>query len=604
MDVRQQLSASNPLTRIESILLFLIVMLGFILRAWQLSSVGLNHFDEGVYVLSALGLSDPSQPHRLYPGQIHFSPPAFLGLVGLGYTAFGGPSDTAAILINVLLGTLTIPIVWWVGRSWFGAPAGVAAAAMLSLSYFHIEMSRTALTDVAFTLFFLIALGTTTFAFERKTVWAAIAAGLAVGLAWNTKYHGPLALFVSGAALLPFAWYCRERGLPWKRYFFLWGIIAAVACFCYIPWGLYIQSQPGGHVGLLQYYARFASRNPLQSLLSQVQSQLFFEGILSRASIPFAFLCTLLVVHQIVPRDPFGKTAGTLPLHRQLSSVQSRVASPQPLRERVGALVSGWDGQLTSRFVLVLIFLSTAGLLIGGSGTMALLALVAIPALLRRPLSYPSWLVMVWLAVFFFSTLFYRPYARLVLPFTVATCLVAGFWISTIVSETKARVSVLAWRPVVSAIAGVAVLMVAALLPGQNDPWRPSLSVREAAIAMETIIPQGSRVLVIGEPELAFYLQVAKRPAFEQTELPEQWDRLNAPVYFITGVYADRAPVVRDGLAKLGDRLVPLGTFRMIPNDIRLLDDFVPREAQLFRIHPDSTYDLSLYRLFPKPQSE
>ena len=161
----------------------------------------------------------------------------FFSLVGLAYYVFGGPSDIAAILINTILGTLTVGLVWWVGRSWFGPQTGIAAAALLAFSEYHIGLSRTALTDVAFGFFFLLALACVVVAFQRQSIGLSIVAGLMVGLAWNTKYHGWFALLIAGAALLPFAWYCRAPGVSQRRSFLALGYYGGRRCSLLSPLG-------------------------------------------------------------------------------------------------------------------------------------------------------------------------------------------------------------------------------------------------------------------------------------------------------------------------------------------------------------------------------
>ena len=544
---------------IEVALLLILLILGFSFRAWELSNIGLDHFDEGVYAFSALGITDPSQPLRLYPEQIKFSPPMFFSLIGLSYYFFGGPSDTAAIFVNVLLGTLTIAIVWWVGRTWFGKPAGVAAATLLTFSEYHIALSRSALTDVTFAFFFVVALAAITNAFKRQSIGAAILAGLTVGLAWSTKYHGWFALLISGIALLLFSWHQRTNGALILRSFSLWFIIALVAVVCYLPWALYIQSQPGEYAELAQYQRTMLSIDWFRNLWQHIQMQFFFEGTLSRLSVLIALFCALLA--------------------------------------------SSGRSSLTNLFLLILGLLSFSASSVGGSGTTVLLVLLAIPALLRKPVVFQSWLVLIWLAVFFFSTPLYHPYARLLLPFTIATYLVSGFWMSKILNESQQELRSIDWRYISVAIGTIAIFILSILLPDSSNPWRQSKSVAKAARAMEEIIPSGSRVIVIGEPALAYYLHLANRPAFERTNDSGariiELEKLHTPVYVVTGVYSNRAPSLRERLKRLGNRLILLKTFAMDPKDIRVLDDFVPRDARLFRQNPDQTYNLRLYRFSP-----
>jgi len=549
----------SRITRMELCVVLTLLLLGFAFRIWKISSVGLDHFDEGVYVFSALGLTDPSQPYRLYPEQIKFSPPLFFSLVGLVYCVFGGPSDTAAILINAGLGTLTIALLWWVGRSWFGPQTGIAGAALLAFSEYHIGLSRTALTDVAFAFFFLLALAFIVAALQRQSVGLSVIAGLMVGLAWNTKYHGWFILLIAGAAWLPFAWHCRGTNAAQRRSFFLLGIVAVVAAACYLPWAFFVQSQAGGYIALVKYQRTLMHGSEwLNNLWRQAQMQLFLEGPLSRSSILIAFLCVLLV--------------------------------------------SGGRSRLRAKFLLTVVLLSMSVLLVGGAGTAALLALLAIPVLVRNMSSFPAWLALSWLAVWFFATPLYRPYARLVLPFTIATYVVAGLWMSATVNEPEGEEASFAWRPMLTAVAAAVVGAITLFMPDPSDPWRLSRSVPQAAAAMQTMIPPGSRVIVIGEPELAFYLHVANRPAFERTEDVAVLESLRTPVFLVTGTYAKISPITRKGLAKLGERLVLLGTFPMTPSDVRLLDDLVPLRARLYRANPGDRYDITLYQLLPKGQ--
>ncbi|HEY7317475.1 MAG TPA: glycosyltransferase family 39 protein [Candidatus Binatia bacterium] len=549
----------SRIPRVELFLLLTLLLLAFGFRAWKLSSVGLGHFDEGVYTFSALGLADPSQPHRLYPEQIKFSPPVFFSLVGLAYYFFGGPSDTAAIFINTVLGTLTVALVWWVGRSWFNPQTGIAAAALLAFSEYHVGLSRTALTDVAFAFFFLFALALIVAALRRQSIPLSVVAGVSVGLAWNTKYHGWFALLIGGAALLPFTWCCRKSGVSQSRRFLLLGIMVVVAAFCYLPWAFFIQSQPGGYAALVQYQRTLMRGSQwFGNLWRQAQMQLFLEGPLTRASVLIAFLCVLLM-------------------------------SGQRLRP-------------TSRFLLKLSLVAASVMLIGGAGTAVLLTLLAMPLLIRDRSSFSAWLVLSWLALWFFVTPLYRPYARLVLPFTVVTYLLAGLWLSAVASEPQNEEGAFTWRPLLTAVAAIIVVAITIFIPDPSDPWRSSRSVPEAAAAMEKIIPAGSRVIVIGEPPLAFYLHLANRPAFERTEDVETLADLHTPVYLVTGTYAKISPGLRKGLANFGARLMPLGTFPMIPSDIRLLDDLLPPRAWFYRVNPSDRYDITLYQLFPKGQ--
>ena len=548
--------------RTELILLIRLLMSGLLLRAWNFSNVGLNHFDEGVYMFSALGLSDANQPMRMYPQQYKFSPPLYFGLVGLGFELLGRPLDTIAFGINVLLGTLTIVLIWLIGRTWFEPSAGIAAAAFLSFNEYHISLSRTALTDVAFAFFFFLAIYAISRTFERRLFVTALLAGLAIGLAWNTKYHGFFAILIPIPALLIYHWAIGANRDFIKRALLLGLVIFIVAIACYIPWAVYIQSQPGGYLALSNYQRSlindpFISREWLHNLRIQVEQQFYLDGPVSRLSILIALFCAILV--------------------------------------------SGARINFASKFVIQILLLVISALVLGSFGTVLILSILAVPILLKNPRQLSTWMLLSLWVVWGLTTPFYYPYARLVLPFLAVAFISGGVSISHFINANRVgeESNPAKSKSFIYIAGGIILLPLVFIIPSQSDPWSPSRSIAEAAQSMQAIIPPGSRVVVIGEPSLAFYLHLADRPAFERTEEPAALESINAPVYLVTGIYTQRAPTLRDEIKKLQDRLTLLGTFPMSPNDIRLLDDFNPQKARQFRANPDNSYDFSLYYFQP-----
>jgi hypothetical protein len=72
---------SSPIRAREYAVPLALTVLAFALRAFRPQAFGIDHFDEGVYAFSALGLFDPSQPHTLFPDQVLFSPPVHVALI-------------------------------------------------------------------------------------------------------------------------------------------------------------------------------------------------------------------------------------------------------------------------------------------------------------------------------------------------------------------------------------------------------------------------------------------------------------------------------------------------------------------------------------------
>ena len=554
-DSPSSLEPAGSVTRCELAIVAAIMVAALALRVWWISTAGLEHFDEGVYALSGLGLADEAQPLRLYPGQALFSPLVYPLLVALSIQAFGGPSDTAAILPNVVLGTVSVLLLWWVGRRWFGPVAGLVAATLLATSELHIAMSRSALTDVSFTLFFLAALACFVEARERDSLGWALLAGLATGLAWNTKYHGWFALIPTGAALLIVS--LRNRSIPRPRSLGLWATSMGVAVVAYLPWAVFVNSGPGGYVGLVAYQRSMLQGTWLQNLGEQVGQLAYMDGAVSRVG----FVVAMLI--------PFALTRGRPRLSR-------------------------------SSCLLILAGLALT-LLAGAVGAATAVTLAWLSGLLRRPLRYAAIVLACWVVLWLGVAPLYTPYLRLLLPFTVAVFAGAGAWLQTVAERERPPRSHASRVPVVLVSASVAIAVLAAVLGMRNpvNPWRPTSGFREAAEQITEVVPEKDRVIVVGHPELVFYLHIAGRQSPWRSPAPEAWAAETSPVYLVEGVYARRAPKLRDGLARLAGRLELLATYPVVPKDLRVLDDFQGRHGRRYRKAPDGTFNLNLYVLHP-----
>ena len=188
----------RPISRTEVCLAVSITVLGLLVRVLFLSDIAVEHFDEGVY---ASNLWFPDNDYA-YPSRHLYAPPLLPSLIEWSLILFGSSGKWVPFLPGLLLGSATVPLVWWVGRRWFGAAAGVAAAGLIALSEFHILLSRSALTDAPMLFFLVLAVWLFHEALTSSNWRLSIVAGVATGLAWSTKYNGwlPLAIGVSGAS--------------------------------------------------------------------------------------------------------------------------------------------------------------------------------------------------------------------------------------------------------------------------------------------------------------------------------------------------------------------------------------------------------------------
>jgi dolichyl-phosphate-mannose-protein mannosyltransferase len=65
----------------------------------------------------------------------------------------------SAIVVSILWGVSTIPVLAWLTRRTFGAGADATGAALAALTLPHIAFSRKALTDAPFLMAWLMAIG-------------------------------------------------------------------------------------------------------------------------------------------------------------------------------------------------------------------------------------------------------------------------------------------------------------------------------------------------------------------------------------------------------------------------------------------------------------
>jgi 4-amino-4-deoxy-L-arabinose transferase-like glycosyltransferase len=538
-------------TTAEWLVLGAILAAAFVARFWAFSLAGMGHFDEGVYLISALGIAEA--PHDLFPNQINFSPPFYFMTVGVATWLFGGDPERIAILVNVLIGTATVAATWWIGRAWYGARAAAIAALLLALNQFHILVSRVTLTDAAFAFWFVLALGAIVLAVDRQDFRIAVLAGVLTGLAWNTKYHGWFALLITGVALVPALWRGRKDG-TYRRPLGVWLTATAVAAVVYAPWAAYMRhaSGSGGYGSIISYYATMLGIDWGENLWRQMGQQAFLEGVLTRAAPLLALGAGLLV-------------------DRRLDAMR-----------RLAAVLGG---------------LAVLSLLIGQAGVGALLALAAVPALLRAFDAYHARVMICWIGLWIVSAPIYHPYARLILPFTIASFLLAGFVLDRMLGRaTSAAAS--ASAPIFAlAAAAVVGLLAANLRDDPGDPWFPSRDIPLAADAIAQVAGD-ARVYVIGEPPLVYHLRRRDVDSPARTDFA-MFDTLSATAYLVTGVYTNRAPALRSGVDALGARLTQVQQLPFVPNDLRILDGFRPDEARRYRAAPDSTYTLTLYRLAP-----
>ena len=545
-----------------------IAMLSLLARGWGITRVGLTHSDEGVYLLSSFWSLHSDEPFKLFPWQKLFSPPAYFGLIGAVNWLFGKASDLHGIAINVAFGWLTVVAAYWAGKRWFGAGAGMAAAVLIGFSQFHIAFSRSALTDTGFTFCLLISLVLIAIQLEKnEPIWG-IPAGLAVGAAWNMKYHGWLLLVLAFAAAAIKGITARSDPARIRKLAFGWIVTAGVAVATFLPWMLYTQFQLEGYLEVHQFQSQFFSFHWVRNFRAQAEMQRYFDGWLSRISPSLALLSAWLC------------SAG--------SSLN-------------------WVSLITVALLLLI-----ASTLVGTTLTCLALAIVAVAQLGRTGPDFARLLLLTF-GIFFVLIPWYEPYARLALPFSVTVMLLAGYVLNRfLASQTAQRAQTFLgqgkWRQILipSAAALLAgVVIHEAHYPGPHT-WVRETDYRDAVEQMASVVPQNGVVFILAEPEAAFYFQSAGRQTFcicidletyrrFESSHPFRFDR-NAPQFVVAGFYATQAWHWNPAGGRRRSSYTLLAQLPAPPSDIRLLDDFPDEQSRKSLASEEQKYDLYLYK--------
>jgi dolichyl-phosphate-mannose-protein mannosyltransferase len=405
-------------------LMLVLVVAGAALRLAHPHRMAVEHFDEAVY---ASNIWFGPENNFAYPDQHLYAPPLLPWLIEWGFT-FLGPSNLGAMLPSLAAGCLMIPLVWWVGRSWFGPAAGIAAAALAAFCDLHILFSRTALTDVLLSFWLLGAVYLSWRAVESGRVWQALAAGVATGLAWWTKYTGWLALAITLSGLLPWiglkllsAPHADGRPSPFRRRIYSallpllsWALIAAAA---FVVWYPHLKSleKKGGYAAVAANHRGYlvGISGWWDALTAQLDNLRQIEGVASFTGLMAACLACLLL-----PSSPAGRFTGNGGEFAGETRYGVGAAWPVCLLLALQALGFFWPPPATT----VLLTLLAAAFLAA-----------SLPGLVRHrgaaetpSASLATWMLTAWFLGTILSTPLYTPYPRLLLPFVVSSWLAGG----------------------------------------------------------------------------------------------------------------------------------------------------------------------------------
>ncbi len=217
--------------------LLLTLLVGAALRLVALGQIppGLYH-DEAQHGLDALAVLDGGHL-PLYFAANNGREPLYIYLVTAA-VALLGRSPLAVRLPAFFVGFLTLAATYDLGRVLWGRKVGLYAAATLSVTLWHVHLSRTGFRAVLLPLFTALALAQAARALRSGRIRHWIAAGALYGAAWYT-YTAVRFTPVAIAVLLLHARLTRRR-LPLRG--LALGLLAAALVL--LPLGLYTLRHP------------------------------------------------------------------------------------------------------------------------------------------------------------------------------------------------------------------------------------------------------------------------------------------------------------------------------------------------------------------------
>ena len=620
-------------------------ILGMSLRIAHLEHEAVEHFDEGIY---ASVLWYDGQFNKPYPARHLYAPPLISTMMEFG-SWIPGLARYAPFLPSALLGSLTIPAMWLLARSWFGKPAGMFISSVVAMSDFHILYSRMALTDVACLFWIISSVGLGTRAVSRKCFRTAVAAGLVCGLAWWTKYTGwlPLAILCSGSGL----WWMLQgrKSMSIVRLLGILAVIVIVAALTFAPWWWQLRDV-GGYPAVVATHASYLTgwSSWTKNLAQQLADQFLFDGFTGQLSLGLGLGIAALLrwtsgrstwnaaPGSSSPADPVSLPPWTLMVRFAtaaiaLSVISIRVRTPLIL---ICIAVGGLSG-IYLWPVLLRIWQRRAlnDLSPTSPGALPLSAtdLECAPTI-DPTLGFCTTLT--WFVGMLFSTPMYSPYSRLFFPLLAAVWLAAAggvsWWLESNLSVARRSVGTgetARKRPwgqqlLVTLLAAAVIssffqfndehelefvsradLVRTSLFADRSSIVLAAESIAQACVRDATDSPDERRrtemiIYVYGEPALLFHLNqtgVIVAPV-SHLNLRDSDDRSPAvPTFIVFGPNAKRTPGFWEELMRRSQHFRQVTKINYSPGEVTLRDLFDPG---WLKAHPEAAFQtLEVHRI-------
>ncbi len=180
--------------------LILILAISLVLRLWRIEFPQAYVFDEVYYPYTAgeyLQHNPAAWEWWTTPAQGHayawVNPPLAQEIMAGAMFIFGTDNYWGFRLPGVLLGVVSILLVYLIAKKLFDEQVGVLAAMLFSLDGLTFTQSRTGMLDIYLLTFLLTSMLVT---LHKRYLWSAIFLGMAIGTKWTGLYIFPLYLLL------------------------------------------------------------------------------------------------------------------------------------------------------------------------------------------------------------------------------------------------------------------------------------------------------------------------------------------------------------------------------------------------------------------------
>ncbi len=207
---------------------------GVFLRFWALDAIppGL-WYDEAIYGLDGLDVLRGINRPVFFDTYGHMREPLYMYLLAMGLAL--GPVEAATIrAVSAVIGSLTIPVTWWMAREVAGPRVALWTVLVFAPMRWHVHFSRTAFRVILSPLFAALSMALLA-RFLRRPSWHAGALwGLALGACLYTYLSMRLFVIIIGGLLLLAIWQSRSRPVILKH-----SILAVALAVCvFVPLGI------------------------------------------------------------------------------------------------------------------------------------------------------------------------------------------------------------------------------------------------------------------------------------------------------------------------------------------------------------------------------